>query len=279
MRQDQQLLSYLARYRDWAHAADLPRLLDRHRSGSDAPRHEIPIADALSDWVGLRPADSPTSAATQEVARGAAVAGLARAPLQTIEQALQREATLPLRRGAGWRGAAQARGPRAAARHASRAAQGGHPRSPPHRSADRRRHHHGPGGPRPGRPARAPTRHRRHHRHPHAGCRPDPLADDVRRDAGAHRPQEPTQRGDRASATPAAPGTRCARPRARRPTWRSTTPLAARPAPRPERDPPTVAFRRPHVRHRVPRGRGGGHAPCTVDSQCAGQRRRGRPVG
>ena len=80
--------TYLNQYRQWAHAAGIPHLLDRLGHPDDTPS-EIPLAAALDDRVGLggRLADLGNS---QHLLPAAAVAHLPNA-VQTINAALRQE--------------------------------------------------------------------------------------------------------------------------------------------------------------------------------------------
>lgn len=85
----EQSARYLRVYREWALQADLPGLIQRIAPPADPPRHEIPITDALSDWVGLAARLSDLGR-TQEMLPVAAMSHL-RDAVETVEQALRRE--------------------------------------------------------------------------------------------------------------------------------------------------------------------------------------------
>ena len=85
----EQSARYLRVYRQWAQQTDLPGLIQRVAPPADTPRHEIPIADALSEWAGLAPRLFDLGR-TQETVPVAVVVHL-KDSVETIEQALERE--------------------------------------------------------------------------------------------------------------------------------------------------------------------------------------------
>ena len=81
---------YLRSYREWALASGVPQLLHRLAPEADGGLLDVPVSDALADWVGLsgRIADL---GASQELLAAAVVEELP-ASIKTIERALQEEA-------------------------------------------------------------------------------------------------------------------------------------------------------------------------------------------
>ena len=79
----------ISRYQEWGLSADLPRLLDRLAPSDNGIHSPTPPADALTEWVGLRPRIADLGS-TQQVLAGTAVAGLAEA-VRSIDAALSRE--------------------------------------------------------------------------------------------------------------------------------------------------------------------------------------------
>jgi superfamily II DNA or RNA helicase len=81
---------YLRSYREWGLASGVPQVLHRLTPEADGGPLEVPVSDALADWVGLsgRIADL---GASQELLAAAVVDGLP-ASIKTIRRALQEEA-------------------------------------------------------------------------------------------------------------------------------------------------------------------------------------------
>ena len=85
----EQSARYLRVYREWALQADIPGVIQRVAPSPEHPRQEIPLADALSEWVGLAPRLSALGR-RQEPLPATVVSDLPDA-VETIEQALRRE--------------------------------------------------------------------------------------------------------------------------------------------------------------------------------------------
>ena len=81
---------YLRSYREWGLASGVPQVLHRLAPEADDDLVDVPVSDALADWVGLsgRIADL---GASQELLAAAVVDGLP-ASIKTIRRALQEEA-------------------------------------------------------------------------------------------------------------------------------------------------------------------------------------------
>ena len=85
---------YLRSYREWALASGVPQLLHRLAPEADGGLLDVPVSDALANWVGLsgRIADL---GASQELLAAAIVEELP-VSIKTIERALQEEAQFKL---------------------------------------------------------------------------------------------------------------------------------------------------------------------------------------
>jgi superfamily II DNA or RNA helicase len=79
----------LTRYQAWGDSANLPQLLDRLTPTNGSDPAEVPVGDALADWVGLVPRIADLGSDRQFLA-AVAVAGLADA-VRAIDAALARE--------------------------------------------------------------------------------------------------------------------------------------------------------------------------------------------
>ena len=81
---------YLRSYREWALASGVPQLLHRLAPEADGGRLDVPVSDALADWVGLSGRIADLGASPELLA--AAVVEELPASIRTIGRALQEEA-------------------------------------------------------------------------------------------------------------------------------------------------------------------------------------------